>query len=71
VEAIEHDALETGRSSDLLGDDVREVGQRARPLHSQNRGAEWVVDRLLLRHLWVWLELEDRGILMAVNDPIE
>jgi hypothetical protein len=29
------------------------------------------MDRTLLRSLWIRLELEDRGALMLVNDPVE
>src|SRR4030095_4220883 len=71
VESIEHDALESGRSPHLLSDDRRKLTQRARALHAQERRAERVMDRTLLRSLWVWLELEDRGALVSVNDPVE
>src|SRR4029453_8361977 len=33
--------------------------------------AERVMDRTLLWSLWVRLELEDRGTLVMVNDPVE
>ena len=35
------------------------------------RCAERMMDRTLLRSLWVWLELENRGALVTVNDPVE
>ena len=71
VESIEHDALESGRSPHLLSDDRGKLAQRARALHAQERRAERVMDRTLLWSLWVWLELEDRGALVMVNDPVE
>ena len=71
MESIEHHALESGRSPHLLSDDRGKLAQRARALHAQERRAERVMDRTLLRSLWVWLELEDRGALVMVNDPVE
>src|SRR4029453_7266800 len=71
VESIEHDALESGRSPHLLRDDRGKLAQRARALHAQERRAERVMNRTLLWSLWVRLELEDRGTLVMVNDPVE
>ena len=71
VESIEHDALESGRSPHLLRDDRGKLVQRARALHAQERRAKRVMDRTLVRSFWVWLELQDRGALMTVDDPVE
>ena len=71
VESIEHDALEPGRSVDLLSEDRSKLAQRTRALHAQERGVERVMDRTLFWSLGVWLELEDRGALVMVNDPVE